>query len=95
MNAPPAGNDAEAACASTAASRVLPTPPGPTRHTGAACDSAASASCRSCRRPMKDVWLTGIPSTCPGLAEGDGWGPLRATRAALLATPYLRSSEET
>ena len=90
--APPAGKDSETAPATTAASRVLPIPPGPSRVTSRApSETAAVTVATSCSRPTKVVPLAGTPvSPAAGRAVS-----ARSASARRSATPYLRSSDET
>ena len=91
-NAPPDGNSATASSAITAASRVLPTPPGPSSVTSRASSIAASTAARSAARPTNVVPDAGRPAMRAGSRA-----PERASSASVhrSVTPYLRSSDDT
>ncbi len=95
---PPNGYWVATASAVLTASRVFPTPPGPTRLTTLPPPSASRIAACSRSRPMNAVRVVGSPVTGPSPAPAGGWAatagasPASALRSG---TPNFRSSDDT
>ena len=66
MKAPPPGNRGLTRAATTATSRVLPMPPGPSRVTSRCCNAAVATRSTSAERPTKLVHAAGSPQNARG-----------------------------
>ena len=96
-NIAPSGSVGATSRATSAASRVLPTPPGPSSVTSRDVSSAAISSARSRVRPTNGVQVAGRPRTTPAAPRDSAATRVGASAASARrsGTSSLRSNDDT